>query len=158
MRWVSLRGEYPVPLPVVPYKMAPESGARSKTGASGSHFGNDNYIVRYDECTMYDSTAYDCMYQDIDQYTQTNRHTTVLLATVGLAQARPIKSLAIKLLHFCWKASSTPVHLQSSYHWSWRLGLKCLIWSGCFLESKWYGSVRPMTESVSLCFPTVRPS
>ena len=33
--------------------------------------------------------------------------TAVLLATVGLAQARPIKSLAIKLLHFCWKASST---------------------------------------------------
>ena len=81
--------EHPVPLPVMPYKMAPESGARSKTGASGSNFGNDNYIVSNDECTMYGRMAYDRMYQDIDQYIQTNRHNCCTSRNCGACSGSP---------------------------------------------------------------------
>ena len=89
----------------MPYKMAPESGARSETSASGSHFGNDNYIVSYDERTMYD-----CTYQDVDQYTQTNRHNCCTSSNCGLDQARPNKSLAI-VISYCTSAAKAPLHL-----------------------------------------------
>ena len=74
--------------------MAAGSGAGPEITVSSGHFGNDEYMESY-------SKTY-------DPYTQTDA-IAVLLATVGLAQVCPNKSLAI-IISCCNSPGKPPPH------------------------------------------------